>query len=57
MKLKEVKRLDEDSSESIEEILAEIQDVNERKGATMRDDKKLIVGSPDARSPLSKHGR
>ncbi len=40
MKLKEVKRLDEDNSESIEEILAEIQDVNERKGATMRDNKK-----------------
>ena len=49
MKLKEVKRLDEESSESTEDILAEIQDVNERKRATMRDDKKLIVGSPDAK--------
>ena len=40
MMLKEVKRLDEDSSESTEDILAEVQGANKRTGATMRDDKK-----------------
>ena len=50
MMLKEVKKLDEDSSESTEDILAEIQEVNERTGATMQDEEKLIVGSLDVKA-------
>ena len=59
MMLKKVKRLDEDSSESTEDILAEVQDVNERTGATMRDKKKLLVGSLDVKAlyPIPKHRR
>ena len=49
MMLEEVKRSDEDSSQSTEDILAEIQDINERTGATMRDDKKLILGALDVK--------
>ena len=38
------------SSESTEGILAEIQEVNERTGATMQDEEKLIVGSLDVKA-------
>ena len=50
MVLKEVKRLDNDSCESTEDILAEIQDLNEKDSTTIRQNEKLVVGSLDVKA-------
>ena len=50
MMLKEVKRLDTDSCESTEDILAEIQDLNENNCTMLGPDEKLVVGSLDVKA-------
>ena len=50
MMLKEVKKLDADSCESTEDILAEIQDLNETSSMTPGPEEKLIVGSLDVKA-------
>ena len=50
MMLKEVKKLDADSCESTEDILAEIQDLNETSSMTLGPEEKLIVGSLDVKA-------
>ena len=50
MVLKEVKRLDNDSCESTEDILAEIQELNEKDSASIGQNEKLVVGSLDVKA-------
>ena len=50
MLLKEVKKLDPDSCESTEDMLAEIHDVNDRTETILQEDEKLMVGSLDVKA-------
>ena len=50
MLLKEVKRGDDDSCESTEDIMAEIENVNRRNENTLLADEKLVVASLDVRA-------
>ena len=50
MLLKEAKKLDEDSCESTEDLLAEIHEVNEATRSDLQADEKLMVGSLDVKA-------